>query len=44
MGTQTPLPVIKPTDCSPQTDSKGPFLKTTPTQHIEHDEVKLVSI
>ena len=40
MGTQTPLPVIKPTDCSPQTDSKGPFLKTTPTQLTEHGEVE----
>ena len=43
MGTQTPSAVTKPTDCSPQTDSKGPWLKETPTQLIEHEEIKLVA-
>ena len=30
--------------CSPETDSKTPFLKTMPTQPIEYGEVKLVTI
>ena len=31
--------VSKKTDCSPQTDSKAPLLKTTPAQLIEYEMV-----
>lgn len=34
--------VAKAVDCYPQIDGKIPLLKTTPTQYIEREEVKLV--
>lgn len=40
---QTTQAVGKTLGCSPQTDSKSPLLKTTPTQLIEHGELGLAS-
>lgn len=42
LGPQTTQAVAKSMDCSPQTDSKAPLPKTSPTQLIEHRQVKLV--
>ena len=39
---QTSWAVAKITGCSPQTDSKAPLLKITPTQLTEPGDVELV--